>query len=94
MNQFSDEEVITQDLEDLMEILKMRFGSVSPDTLEAIHQITDFATVSRLILVAANSPTMRVFKEELKQGKDSFRIVGDRFNPIEYLETDSDRYGE
>ena len=88
--QFEQEAAIGDDREDLIEILSMRFGSVSPEILEAIYQLNDFDTIERLILIAANAPNMNTFVEELKQGEGNFRIVGERFNPI----NDNENYGD
>ncbi|QKY69153.1 hypothetical protein [Lentibacillus sp. CBA3610] len=80
---FEDEANIVQDREDLLSILKMRFGDIPPKIIEAIYDVKSYETLERLILVASNVPNFKVFLEELEEGEGSFRILGDRFNPIE-----------
>ncbi|WP_088008268.1 hypothetical protein [Indiicoccus explosivorum] len=78
----NEDAVMDEDRNDLIEILRMRFGSVPEDVLEEIQGLTDFAAVGRLIIVAANAPSLGIFREELQAGSASFRITGERFNPI------------
>jgi hypothetical protein len=78
---FEEEADLVQDREDLLSILRMRFGEMSPDVVQSIYEISDLNTIERLILVAANAPTNKVFLEELQE-EGSFRIVGERFNPL------------
>ncbi|SFD77468.1 hypothetical protein SAMN05216238_10430 [Lentibacillus persicus] len=80
---FEDEANIVEDREDLISVLKMRFGDIPPKVIEEIYAISSYETLERLILVASNVPSLKVFLEELKEGEGSFRILGDRFNPIE-----------
>lgn len=80
---FEDEANIVEDREDLLSILKMRFGEIPPKVIEEIYDVTSYETLERLILVASNVPSLKIFLEELKEGEGSFRILGDRFNPIE-----------
>ncbi|GGJ85160.1 hypothetical protein GCM10007063_04620 [Lentibacillus kapialis] len=80
---FEDEANIVDDREDLLAILKMRFGDIPPKIVEAIYDINAYETLERLILVASNVPSLKIFIEELEEGEGSFRILGDRFNPIE-----------
>lgn len=80
---FENEAGFVQDREDLLALLKMRFNSIPTGVVEAIYQITSLDDLERLILVAANAPTFKIFLEELKEGQGSFRIMGERFNPIE-----------
>ncbi|WP_186577038.1 hypothetical protein [Aquibacillus kalidii] len=92
---FEEESAIGQDREDLIELLKMRFGSeVSPELLETIYQLNSFETIERLILVAANAPNLAIFTEELLEGDGNFKIVGERFNPIETIQIIGDKYAE
>lgn len=93
MFQFEQEATLAADREDLYQLVKMRFGDVSPSILEALYQLDDYATIERLILVAANAPTLSTFVEELNQGEDSFRIVGERFNPIQQISKQGDDDG-
>jgi len=84
---FENEANFVQDREDLIQILRMRFGEIAPGIIEKIYEISDLDTLERLILVAANAPTLRIFLEELEAGEGSFRLVGERFNPIEAIES-------
>ncbi|AIF43633.1 hypothetical protein [Virgibacillus sp. SK37] len=83
MFMFEDEANIVQDREDLIAILKMRFGEVPPQVTERIYEIKSYDNLERLILVASNVPSLSIFLEELEEGPDSFKILGDRFDPIE-----------
>lgn len=87
MNMFSLEREagFVDDREDLIAILRMRFSYISPRVIQAIYEIDEVDTLERLILVAANAPKLSVFLEELEEGTGNFRILGDRFNPIEQL---------
>lgn len=80
---FENEAGFVQDREDLLALLKMRFDSIPPGVVEAIYHIDSLDDLERLILVAANAPTFKIFLEELEEGRGSFRIMGERFNPIE-----------
>ncbi|RCW67024.1 hypothetical protein [Saliterribacillus persicus] len=90
MFQYEEEAAIGEDREDLIQLLTMRFGSMPPNVLEAIYQLNEFETIERLILVAANAPTLKTFLEELQEGQGNFKIVGERFNPIEYIQKSGD----
>ena len=81
---FEEEADMVQDREDLLSILRMRFGEMSPEVVQSIYEINDLNTIERLILVAANAPTSKVFLEELQE-EGSFRIVGERVNPLSSL---------
>ncbi|WP_164669517.1 hypothetical protein [Virgibacillus doumboii] len=94
MFRYEQEAAIEQDREDLIGLLKMRFGSVSPGVIEAIYQQDDFDTIERLILVAANVPDFKTFLEELEEGKGTFRMVGERFNPLNHLAEAGDTDGK
>ncbi|MFZ3577280.1 hypothetical protein [Virgibacillus sp. DJP39] len=85
MFSFEDDANFVQDREDLIAILRMRFGDLSTGIIDAIYQMKELDTLERLILVAANAPSLRIFLEELEEGSGSFRIMGERFNPIEAL---------
>ncbi|SET17307.1 hypothetical protein SAMN05216389_106162 [Oceanobacillus limi] len=80
---FENEADFVQDREDLLHVLRMRFGDIAPGIVEKIYEIDDLEALERLILVAANAPTLRIFLEELEAGNNSFKLVGERFNPIE-----------
>ncbi|WP_033829487.1 hypothetical protein [Bacillus andreraoultii] len=80
---FEREADLVQDREELIYVLRLRFGEIASGIIETIYQISELQTLERLILVAVNAPTLKVFLEELEAGEESYRIVGDRFNPIE-----------
>jgi len=83
---YKEEADLVQDREDLIAVLKMRFGDMEAKTIEAIYDIKEIDALDRLILIAANAPKLQVFLEELQEGTDSFRIVGEQFNPITSME--------
>ncbi|MUV36732.1 hypothetical protein JNUCC1_00536 [Lentibacillus sp. JNUCC-1] len=85
MFSFEEEADFVQDREDLLGVLRMRFGSVPPKVIDHIYELSDLDTLERLILVAANAPSFEIFLEEMNEGSGSFRIVGERFNPIENM---------
>lgn len=74
--------MLVEDREDLIMVLRMRFGTVSGEMIEEIYQLDDSHSLQRLILAAANAHSLDVFREELRNGRDSFRIVGEEFNPL------------
>lgn len=80
---FEEEAEYVQDREDLIAVLQMRFGDIPPRLIEQIYELNDLNTLERLILVAANAPSFKVFLEELEEGAGAFRMTGERFNPIE-----------
>lgn len=77
-----EEMFLRQDREDLREILTMRFGDIPEDVNTQIEHITDLNQLQRLILVACNSLDLRVFTEELGEPDQSFKLTGERFNPL------------
>ncbi|MFC4386891.1 hypothetical protein ACFOZ1_03610 [Gracilibacillus marinus] len=81
---------IGQDRQDLIEILYMRFGQLPPELEEQLYTIEDYETIDRLILVAANVPTLSLFIEEMYEGNRSFKLVGERFNPVAHLKREGD----
>jgi hypothetical protein len=90
---FEQEADLTQDREDLIAVLRMRFGLLEPGLIEEIYRLNDLDTIERLILVAANAPTLKVFLRELEEGKEGFRIVGEEFNPIGWISSGGDNDG-
>jgi hypothetical protein len=76
------QQAIEVDREDLLGVLALRFGQVPPETEETIRGLMDGPQIERLILVAANVPNLTRFTEELFEGKQAFRMVGDGFNPL------------
>lgn len=86
MFMFEEDANFVQDREDLIAVLRMRFGDIPSGVIDAIYKINDMNTLERLILVAANAPKLKIFLEELKEGSGTFKILGDRFNPIDSLQ--------
>ncbi len=82
MFNFQNEAELEQDREDLIHVLKMRFGEIAPGIIEKVYEIDELDNLERLILAAANAPTLSVFLEELEAPHDSFKLVGERFNPL------------
>jgi len=82
---FQEEASFVQDREDLLALLKMRFDEIPTGVIEAVYELNTLDALERLILVAANAPTFKIFLEELEESEGSFRIAGERFNPIETL---------
>lgn len=70
------------DREDLQALLQLRFGSIPIDVQETISQVRQPDVMQRLILVAANVPDWPGFLQELQAGDESFRLVGEDFNPL------------
>jgi len=68
--------------EDLLGLLHMRFGHISHEIHEKIFAIDDLDVLDRLFLIAVNSANWEVFEAELNEGKDSFKMVGDGFDPL------------
>jgi len=82
MFSFEKDAMLVDDREDLIAVLRMRFGDIPGEMIEEIYQIDDMNTLQRLILAAANAVSWSVFKEEMQAGNDSFRLLGEGFNPI------------
>ncbi|RYG72602.1 hypothetical protein EU245_09735 [Lentibacillus lipolyticus] len=94
MFHFEQEAAMEEDREDLIGLLKMRFGKLEPQVIEEIYQLSDYETIERLILVGANAPDFKTFLEELEAGTGTFRIVGERFNPLESISGNGDADGK
>ncbi|MBW3496759.1 hypothetical protein [Bacillus sp. FDAARGOS_1420] len=82
MFSFEADAMLIDDREDLIAVLRMRFGEISGEIIEKIYDINDMNSLQRLILAAANAMNWNVFLEELQAGKDSFRLLGEDFNPM------------
>lgn len=85
MFMFEEDANLVQDREDLIAVLRMRFGDIQPGVVDAVYEISDMNTLERLILVAANAPELKIFLEELEEGSGTFKLLGERFNPIDPL---------
>ncbi|QQE81160.1 hypothetical protein GI364_06680 [Alicyclobacillus sp. SO9] len=75
-------EALDTDKEDLLAIFELRFGGMPESVKKSIHAIDDGTKLERLVLVAANVPVLSKFMEELGQGTEAFRIVGEDYNPL------------
>ncbi|WP_251552204.1 hypothetical protein [Neobacillus muris] len=82
MFSFESDAMLVDDREDLIAVLQMRFGCITADIIERIYEISEFHTLQRLILAAANAANWEVFLEELQAGNHSFRLIGEDFNPL------------
>ena len=77
------DEILSIDKQDLMALLSMRFGERRAITVaELVQQIDQSEVLSRLVLVAANVATWEIFLEELDVAGGSFRLEGERFEPL------------
>jgi hypothetical protein len=79
---FENDPMLIDDREDLIAVLRMRFGHINGEMIQEIYEIEDTNTLQRLILAAANAPSWEIFLEEFKSGDDSFRLLGEEFNPL------------
>jgi hypothetical protein len=78
----NNEAFLAIDREDLLAILNLRFGDVPSSIQENINAISKGSTLERLITVAANAASWDIFVSELLHGKESFKILGEAFNPL------------
>jgi hypothetical protein len=90
---FEEDAHLVEDREDLLALLHIRFGKPPPGVIHAIYAINELDTLQRLILTAANAPEWKVFLEELREGSQSFRITGERFNPVNSFPDKGDSHG-
>ena len=81
-NEGEDERMLRVDREDLFALLAMRYGEVPEDVRQSILQVKKPEVLQRLILAAANAPRWSSFVRELGAGEESFRLVGEDFNPL------------
>jgi hypothetical protein len=81
--QFENDTMLVDDREDLIAVLRMRFGQISGEIIEKIYDINDMNSLQRLIIAAANASKWEVFRAELYSGEDSFKLLGEEFNPLE-----------
>lgn len=82
MNQAEMDGFVLQDREDLLALLEMRFGPVPSWVHARIGRITALDRLQRLIIAACNAADWRIFIEELEAGEESFKLTGERFNPM------------
>lgn len=82
---FQSDALLIEDREDLIAVLQMRFGTIPGEMIEQIYAINDMNTLQRLIISAANVANWDVFLEDFNTGRDSFRLLGESFNPIRDL---------
>ncbi|MEX2415551.1 MAG: hypothetical protein WD424_05355 [Paenibacillaceae bacterium] len=84
MASLDEKDMLAQDQEDVLEILRMRFEVIPEGIVAKIMSIQKLDELQRLILVAANATDWTIFLEELQEGEDSFRLLGQRFDPIDH----------
>jgi hypothetical protein len=82
MVSFETDPLIVNDREDLIAVLRMRFGEISGEMIQDIYEIDDMNMLQRLILAAANAANWKIFLEEFHSGNDSCRLLGEMFNPL------------
>ena len=82
---FETDSLLVNDREDLIAVLQMRFRTIPGDMIEQIYEIDDMNTLQRLILSAANAANWDIFLEDFHTGRESFRLLGESFNPIKNL---------
>ncbi len=82
MDQAEMELFAQSDREDLLALLEMRFGPVPDSVREQIGRNEDLNDLQRLIIAACNAAEWDIFVEELKAGQGSFKLTGERFNPV------------
>ncbi len=94
MFQFEEEAMLVQDREDLLQLLRMRFGEISPTIIQKIYDVQTLDALERLFLVAANGESLGIFLEELEAPEDSFKLALDKFNPMSYITEKGKAHGE
>lgn len=82
MNQAEMGVFVLQDQEDLLALLDMRFGAVPAPIHDQIRRISELDRLQRLIIAACNAADWSIFVEELEAGEGSFKLTGERFNPM------------
>lgn len=85
MFSFEENAMLVDDREDLIAVLRMRFGNVPGEMIRQIYDIGDMNTLQRLILAAANAADWPVFEREFQAEEHSFRLLGEDFNPLANL---------
>lgn len=74
--------VTESEKEDLLGLIHMRFGKVPNHIRHKIMAIQNLDVLDRLFLITVNAANWDVFKAELDEGKNSFKMVGDGFDPL------------
>lgn len=69
------------DKADLSAIIELRFGEIPKSVRARIESVNKREILERMIIVAANATTFETLMEELFEEQESFRIVGEQFNP-------------
>ncbi|WP_232699247.1 hypothetical protein [Brevibacillus daliensis] len=77
-----EDDLLAMDKEDVLEVLRIRFGDVPEDISNKINEIKKLDAMQRLIMVAANASNYNVFLEELLAGEASYKLLGERFDPL------------
>ena len=91
MFDFEDEAMLVQDREDLIAVLRLRFGFVPPEVITKIYEISEMSEIGRLIITGANVPTWELFMKDLDGHKGAFRIAGDHYNPLERVRNSAEK---
>ncbi|QRF76447.1 hypothetical protein Thermo_01969 [Thermoplasmatales archaeon] len=73
---------VDQDIRDLLAVLELRFGEIDTVYRQKLIKMTDFSLINRLILVAANAPSLDIFLAELNSPEMNFKIVGEDYDPL------------
>jgi hypothetical protein len=79
---FESDPLLVDDREDLIAVIRMRFGEISGEMIQQIYSIEDYHILQGLIIAAANATTWNVFLEEFQARDKSFRLLGEDFNPL------------
>jgi hypothetical protein len=82
MFSFENDTMLVDDREDLIAVIRMRFGDVPGEMIEKIYEMDDVNQIQRLILACANASDWNVFLQEFQADNNSFRLVGEDFNPL------------
>lgn len=75
-------ENLTIDRDDLLAVLRLRFGTPPDGMRQKIEAIDNMERLGRLILAAANACDLASFQAELDDTGPAFRLVGEAFNPL------------
>jgi hypothetical protein len=81
---------LESDKKDLVGILHDRFGHMTEGVKQKILEVQDLDVMDRLFVVAVNAANWEIFVKELYEGKDSFKIIGEDFNPLAEIQKKKD----